>query len=342
MPTSRTTRRPPGRPVGAPRRRRRLGPALLVLAACATLVGTLVVLLARGVGPLPDPEGCRATVAGVTVDLTTEQAENASLISAIAVRRGLPARAASIALATAYQESKLRNLDHGDRDSVGLFQQRPSQGWGTARQIRDPAYAIGRFYDELAKIHGYQQMRITEAAQKVQRSGFPEAYEDHATDGRALASALTGYSPARFSCVVHDQPGLAAQRQGQAGLTARAAAVRNDLRGSFGDLAVGGFAPGGVSTGHMEGSAHYEGRALDVFVRPRTVENRRKGWAVATYLVAHAARLHIDHVIFDKRIWSAGTRSESGWRDYRPPGSRGDLAVLEHRDHVHVDVLPGH
>ncbi len=137
------------------------------------------------------------------------------MISAIAVRRGMPARAASIALATAYQESKLRNIDHGDRDSLGLFQQRPSQGWGSAKQIQDPYYAINRFYDALAKIDGYQQMRITEAAQQVQRSGFPEAYEDHAPDGRALASALTGYSPARFSCVVHH--GRGADRESPTG-----------------------------------------------------------------------------------------------------------------------------
>src|SRR3954469_22268526 len=185
------------------RRGSRLGRAVLVLLCCVGIVAGVAVLFRRGVGPLPDPEGCRASVGGVVVDLSTEQAENASLIAAIAVRRGMPARAASIALATAFQESKLRNLDHGDRDSLGLFQQRPSQGWGTSNQIRDPYYAAGRFYDELRKVHGYQAMRITEAAQKVQRSGYPEAYEDHAADARALASALTGYSHASFSCVVH-------------------------------------------------------------------------------------------------------------------------------------------
>jgi hypothetical protein len=157
------------------RRRAPIGCAALVLLTCVALVAGLALLFNRGVGPLPDPEGCRAEVGGAAVDLSTEQAENASTISAVAVRRGLPARAASIALATAFQESKLRNLDHGDRDSVGLFQQRPSQGWGTAAQIQDPYYSANKFYDELEKVHGYQQMRITEAAQKVQRSGFPEA-----------------------------------------------------------------------------------------------------------------------------------------------------------------------
>jgi hypothetical protein len=246
----------------------------------------------------------------------------------------------SIALATAFQESKLENLDHGDRDSLGLFQQRPSQGWGTPAQVRDPVYAANAFYDELVQVDGYDSMRITEAAQEVQRSAHPEAYQDHADGARALASSLTGYSPARFSCVVAaPEPATAAESAlGEQGLTSRAAAVRADVRSLFGDLPMGGFAPGGVSTGHMPGSAHYDGRAVDVFFRPVTADNRRRGWALAQYLVAHAARLDVDHVIFDGRIWSSGRRSEQGWRDYTPPSRSGDPVVLEHRDHVHVDV----
>ena len=315
--------------------------AALVLVACLAVVAGLFVLFDRGVGPLPDPEGCTATVGGVTVELSTEQAENATTIVAVAVRRGLPARAASIALATAYQESKLRNLDHGDRDSLGLFQQRPSQGWGTAEQLQNPYYAVNAFYDALVKIDGYRDMRITEAAQKVQRSGFPEAYEDHAEDGRALASALTGNSPSRFSCVVDSPEGLAAEPVDKNGLTPRANRVRTDLRKAFGDLSLGGYDARGVSSGHMKGSAHYEGRAIDVFVRPISKDNRRTGWAIASYLVAHASRLDVHHVIFDKMIWTAGHRSTSGWRDYDPGNSPGDRAVLEHRDHVHVDVQEG-
>jgi hypothetical protein len=313
----------------------------LVLLACLAVVAAVGILVYRGVGPLPDPEGCQARVGGVVVDLSTEQAENASVVAAIGVRRGLPARAVSIALATAYQESKLRNLDHGDRDSLGLFQQRPSQGWGTANQVRDPYHAANRFYDELEKVEGYRDMRITEAAQLVQRSGFPEAYEDHAEDARTVASALTGYSPAAFSCVVRTASDLRRQRAGADGLTPRAAEVRRDLERAFGGQSLGGFDPGGVSTGHMAGSAHYDGRAIDVFVRPVTDDNRRLGWAMASYLVAQADRLAIEHVIFDDRIWTAGTRSERGWRNYDPGDGPGDRAVLEHRDHVHVDVYAG-
>jgi hypothetical protein len=93
-----------------------------------------------------------------------------------------------------------------------------------------------------------------------------------------------------------------------------------------------------VSTGHTTGSAHYEGRAIDLFVRPVSPANKTRGWAVAQYLVSQADRLGIRTVIFDDRIWTSGRQSGDGWRDYDPPERSGDPAILEHRDHVHVDV----
>jgi hypothetical protein len=318
-----------------------VGLVALVIVVLLGAAGLLGLALWTGAGPLADPPGCTATVEGLEVSLSTEQAENAALIAAIGVRRGLPARAVSIALATAYQESKITNLETGDRDSLGIFQQRPSQGWGTQSQILDPYYSINAFYDALVRIDGYQDMRITVAAQRVQRSGFPEAYQDHAAASRALASALTGYSPSTFSCVV-DAAGSGPTKLNAAGLTRPAAAVRRDLEAAFGDLALGGFAPGGVRSGHMAGSAHYEGRAIDIFVRPVNGDNTRLGWAIASYLVAQADRLAIDHVIFADRIWTAGRRSDAGWREYDPGSTAGKspatVAILEHRDHVHVDV----
>ena len=255
---------------------------LLVLA----VIGGVGVAMWRGVGPLPDPEGCATRVAGTRVHLTPEQARNAAVIAAVGVRRGLPARAVSIALATAFQESKLRNLDHGDRDSLGIFQQRPSQGWGTKAQVRDPYYASNAFYEVLAKIDGFQTMRITEAAQKVQRSGYPEAYEPHAADARALASALTGYSPGgRFTCVVHASDDKGTYRE--------AARV---LEKGFGplDLAKGARQDFTVSVG--DGDA-----------------GRRRGWAVAQFLTAHAAKLKVTAVAFDGKRWRVGKESEQGW-----------------------------
>ena len=313
--------------------------AILVVAALAFGGAAAFVTWRDGSLPLvPAVEECQARVDGHLVELDLEQSRYAALITAISVQRGMPARAATIALATAYQESDLRNLEYGDRDSVGLFQQRPSQGWGTPDQLQDPTYATNAFYDALAQVDGYESMPVTEAAQEVQRSGFPEAYADHEQDARVLASALTGNSRAAFWCTVDDDRDADSPALDEAGLTARAAEVRADLARTFGDLPLGGFEPGGVRDGHMEGSAHYDGRAIDVFVRPVSEDNKRRGWAIAGYLVAQADRLDINTVIFDDRIWRVSS-SGDGWQDYRvPSGSQGDRRILEHRDHVHVDV----
>ncbi len=320
-----------------PTTRGRLVAPLVVLGAGALVVGGVV----AGLGDLSVPfvagETCTVEVDGHRVEVSVEQAENAATIAAIGVRRGLPARAVSIALATAYQESDLQNVDYGDRDSLGLFQQRPSQGWGTEAEVQDPIYATNAFYDALVDVADYRGLPITEAAQAVQRSGFPSAYADHEQDARALASALTGNSTEAFACrldgdVTAGDPALVAS-----GLTERADGVRTDLTERFGDLALGGYAPGGVRDGHMEGSTHYDGRAIDVFFRPVNDANQQRGWALAQYAVAHADRLGIQTVIFDDRIWRAG--SDETWRDYRAPDRPGDRAILEHRDHVHIDVF---
>ena len=274
-----------------------------MLIVIVLVTGGVVLLFELGVGPFPDPEGCRADVDGVEVDISTTQAENASLIAAIAVRRGLPARAASIALATAFQESKLHNLDYGDADSVGLFQQRPSQGWGTRSQLLDPVYATNAFYDALQKVDGYQDMRITEAAQRVQRSGFPEAYEAHAEDARALASALTGYSPGgRFSCVVHADP----SHHGTAGKVTRA------VTRAYGGLPV-----------------HRTGVRQDLTVAVgRSAAGNRLGWSVAQFLVAQAHRLHVTAVSFDGKRWTVGSASSKGWvRSGQTPRTRINVSL---------------
>ena len=285
------------------------------------------------------PDQCQATVQDRTVTLDPEQAGNAALIAALSVRRGMPARAATIAIAAAYQESKLYNLQYGDRDSLGLFQQRPSQGWGTRAQILQPAHAINAFYDALDRIGDYEAMAVTVAAQKVQRSGYPSAYADHEPDARVLASALTGNSRRAFACRIAEAPAAAPTTLDDRGLTARADKVRTDLESAFGPQSTGGYAPGGISSGHMKGSAHYVGRAVDVFVRPVTPANKTRGWAMAQYLVAQAARLGIEHVIFDGQIWTAGALSGDGWRVYHPTEKTGSRAILMHRDHVHVDVF---
>jgi murein DD-endopeptidase MepM/ murein hydrolase activator NlpD len=120
------------------------------------------------------------------------QVGNAATIVTVGARMGVPPRGWVIAVATAMQESGLRNLTGGDRDSVGLFQQRPSQGWGTPAQLRDPAYAAGNFYTRLQSIAGWQSLPLTRAAQAVQRSAYPDAYARWEPDATTLVAALTG------------------------------------------------------------------------------------------------------------------------------------------------------
>jgi hypothetical protein len=173
---------------------RRLWPGLLLV--IAVLVGVAWDSQDRGVPPVPG----HCTVAGLSMTLTSEQVANAATIAQVARDRGLPERAVVIALATAQQESRLRNLDYGDRDSLGLFQQRPSSGWGTEAQVQDPVYAANKFYDHLVEVPGWENGRLTEVAQRVQRSAWPEAYQQWEPMATALATALSGAGATAPEC----------------------------------------------------------------------------------------------------------------------------------------------
>ncbi|WP_328912440.1 MULTISPECIES: C40 family peptidase [unclassified Streptomyces] len=133
------------------------------------------------------------TVAGL--DNPAEQVPNAKTIAATGLAMGIPARGQVVALATALQESGLRNLTYGDRDSLGLFQQRPSQGWGTAEQILDPVHASTRFFEALEQVSGWQSLSVAQAAQAVQKSGFPDAYAKWEPLATALQKAIEPLLP---------------------------------------------------------------------------------------------------------------------------------------------------
>ncbi|KAA2261528.1 hypothetical protein F0L68_17305 [Solihabitans fulvus] len=121
-------------------------------------------------------------------DWSAEQLGNARTITQVtADRLLLPKKAAVIAIATAIVESTLRNLDYGDRDSLGLFQQRPSQGWGTREQILDPVYATNKFLDVLVHVPDWYYRPLGEDAQAVQRSAFPERYAPWEHNAQLLA-----------------------------------------------------------------------------------------------------------------------------------------------------------
>lgn len=266
---------------------------LLTLALVAGGVYTVVAFLQRS--EVLITERCTAVGAG-SYELATDQAANAALISAVAVRRGLPARAASIALATAMQESKIRNIGHGDKagpDSRGLFQQRPSQGWGTTEQVMDPHHASNAFYDALIKVAGYETLEITVAAQRVQRSAYPDAYAQHEVMARAFASSLTGQTAAGLDCTLRD-PDTAGDP----------AVVQERLSADFGGLA---------------GSAEGTTLALEA--------NGTLAWAVAHWAVANAKALSITEVQTEGQSWTRDARN--GWQTAATPAGQVRITVAE-------------
>ncbi|MEU4422835.1 hypothetical protein AB0F81_19580 [Actinoplanes sp. NPDC024001] len=212
------------------------------------------------------------------VTLDTVQMANAATIAAVGVRRGMPEQAVVVALATAFQESKLENLDNGDRDSVGLFQQRPSQGWGTVEQIKDPRYAAGKFYSALKKVKGWQEMRVTDAAQTVQRSAYPEAYEKWADESRVLAAALTGRATGAVECTVSGTPAV----RGAEAATALLASLKLDWGKKLPSTAA----------------ARAAGLTVDV-------SNVNTGWRYAHWLVSHASATGLERVRFGDLEWHA-------------------------------------
>ena len=153
-----------------------------------------------------------------------------------------------------------------------------------------------------------------------------------------LAEGPPGDAGPVLACRGSAASDLPAQQLSGTGLTPRAEALREAMTGVFGVQSLGGFAPGGIGQGHGADSTHYDGRAIDVFFRPVTEQNRRDGWVLAHWLVAHAQDHHVQYVIFDDRVWS--THSARGrWQDYEAPEPGNE--ILRHLDHVHVDVLRG-
>ena len=271
------------------------------------LAVAFVLLIAAGVGvfwwlrdrgitePVPGQQRCVATANNSSTVVDLDQAHFASIIAGLSVRRGLPPRAASIAIVTAYQETGIRNLTYGDRDSVGLFQQRPSQGWGTKQQLLDPEYATGKFYDALVKIKNWETDDINDVAQKVQRSGHPEAYRDHEADARVLASTLTGQSPAGFSCL---------DRSGTPG---DVKALRSSLQRTFGKI---------------DDSA--EGSVVSI-----RASSSRRAWAYAHFAVANAQLYGVTTVKIGNRLWQTQDFNLPDWQEASPalPNKRVEITV---------------
>ncbi|MFC8196580.1 heavy metal transporter [Streptomyces sp. NPDC057298] len=289
----------------------RFGSALVVLLGVA---GYLTVQYLTGGTGVPKCTVVSGRGDGASYEFTAEQAVNAATISAVGANRRMPERAVTIALATALQESALRNINHGDRDSLGLFQQRPSQGWGTEKEIMDPTYAASEFYEHLGKVPDYTRLPLTVAAQRVQRSGYPEAYAKHEPDATLLAAALTGRAAATLTC-----EGRPDTRPGGPEAV-RTALVRDFGRGVFQEAGAEVAAtPSAAGSASPSTGASGSGSARTVTVPvPKTSAagggERQRGWALAHWAVANSSALHLERVSYAGRVWTAGnTRSE--WRD---------------------------
>lgn len=162
----------------------------LFVVVIAATAGSVASLLAGGTAPPTCmPPASEPRIAG---NYGPEQLSNAAAIVAVGKQRNVPEQGWVVALVVAIQESRLHNLDHGDRDSLGLFQQRPSQGWGSPQQIRNPTYSATQFYQHLLAIPNWQQMSLNNAAQAVQHSGVPDAYGRHEHAARQVLGAVHG------------------------------------------------------------------------------------------------------------------------------------------------------
>jgi hypothetical protein len=239
--------------------------------------------------------GCQAGTGNNAIALDFGQAADAATVAGVAVREHLPADALTVAYATAFQESKLENLSYGDRDSVGIFQQRPSEGWGTTAELEDPAYASRAFFGALVQVPHYATLPVYEAAQAVQKSADGYAYEQYAQTGALLAADYTArphqvtcwYSPATQAADDNVSPKL--------------------------------NLPGAVKG--LEDTFGQPGRheVVTSITRPRSDGSltvrapSSSSWSVANWLVTNASSYGITQVRYAGYQWTAGL-TETSWQ----------------------------
>jgi len=253
--------------------------------------------------PVAGPPGCQAGTGATAISMDTDQAAIAATIAGVAARHKLPEEAVIIAYAAAIQESQLHDLDYGDRDSVGVFQQRPSQGWGTKSELENPVYATTKFFAALVQVPGYATMPVDEAAQDVQHSGDGSAYEQWASVAAQLAGYFTGASPHGVSCwyVPPARPSLAN--------------VGRSLTETFG--------PQGGDRILVAVTTARSGKKKpgDAVVQAQ----RDAAWTVAGWLVAHAQDYGISEVRYAGYDWTAADGS-MGWQREVTPSAKTNPA----------------
>lgn len=359
-------------------------------ALAAVLLVVALFLLAPAAKVNKASAACLPTIPGQGTDQPDDsvnqvtraiQIAHTKVIDRVAVQIGLPGRATLVALMTALQESQLQNLPSGHLDSVGLFQQRPSAGWGTVEQIRDPVYATRAFFGGpqppsppgLTEIDGWYTMPLTEAAQAVQVSAYPEAYARHEDTARTIATAAgvdlnrpgdpsagrpvpPGTAPTTGTGTSNLGPcgGLLPDTDpihgkfpaeacsvipdpsnGRGCVTPRTAAWISNARAAFPGQAITCWDPHSWNPS----SDHPRGKACDLMTGRDARTNptqKTKGDRVAAWTLAGANTTGVHYVIWYGRIWSARTglwKPYNGGGIYNPGDANGG-----HYNHVHVSL----
>lgn len=305
--TSPLTHASPRRSHGRGRRRARLA----VTAAALVFLGVLGWLASLGWNaifnrPAKVTTMCQVVGPVEVYSMDPEQLLNASAIADVAMQRNLPARALIVALATAQQESKLRNLDYGDADSVGLFQQRPTQGWGTKEQILVPTYAAGKFFDALLKVPNWQNLSVTQAAYEVQHNAYPDAYKDWEPRATALTGALTGTTTGQLTCRL-------AQPVTTGSVTAVTTGLQTDLAINHPSVVPLDSKRTTITLTGLSGV----GSGDDTAAKHRTA-------TVAAWAIAHAATDGITSVVIGDQEWRP---DRNGWHTADQPAPAGAVTV---------------
>lgn len=233
----------------------------------------------------PSPTGCSLVADEGRVHLSAEQAANAATIAAVGIRDGLDERAVAVAITTAMQESELVNVAYGHDDSLGLFQQRPSMGWGTEEEVQDPVYASYKFYEKLQRTDGWRDMTLAEAAQAVQVSAYPDLYQQWETDATVIAAVLAGGQESGLTCVSGNADEIATET------AALAEAYANQW---------------GTEVSEVDGSTVVIG-----------TDDLTSGWNRAAWAVARAWDHGIATVQYDGKVWNAG---DDAWAVPEPEG----------------------
>ncbi|MGI8648426.1 MAG: hypothetical protein DLM55_01570 [Acidimicrobiales bacterium] len=276
----------------------------ITLVTCATLLAAAGYVLMRFTDVrIPFiSDTCRAYADGDHVQLEPEQLTHAATIAAAGTMSRVGERGVAIALATALQESKLRNLSHGDRDSLGLFQQRPSQGWGTAEQLQDPHYASTIFFSRLRKIPNWRELAIADAAQAVQHSAHPSAYAKWSTEATTLAGALAGKQTRAVTCQLREQ----LDSHGQTNVEQ----LRNALQRDYGGLNLHL-----IQGNELRLSLDLSGGKNSSSLPPGGPVT---GWHLAHWFVAKSRDYGVQQVAFDGAAWSASSGKWESNKSARP------------------------